>query len=101
MTVEKVVALVDRAMHAETPPEEARTSAFLAWKLVQKLGLELARPEPPPKRRRHRGRIIVSKFDGICDVCGEAYEAGKKVRWKRHTGCIHLDCQSHWWMDLY
>lgn len=39
-----------------------------------------------------RGRPIVSKYAGVCKVCGKPYSAGDDVLWAQGSGCAHHQC---------
>jgi hypothetical protein len=107
--LERVRALLERAGHPDTPPEEARTSAVLAARMIREYKLEVShqpsaasrqesysspatrrtsraggwRPEAggsPPRRRRKWSSPACTCFDGVLDIdCPEHGRASHEV----------------------
>jgi hypothetical protein len=98
---EKVRKLV--AMTASPHLEEARTSAFLACRLIREHGLQIAthRPSPakPPERagvEQGQGpagfRRIRVRHPGRCQCCGNPIAPGEWALWCRGNGLRHPLC---------
>jgi len=98
---EKVRKLV--AMSASPHLEEARTSAFLACRLMREHGLQIAthRPSPakPPERagvEQGQGpagfRRIRVRHPGHCQCCGNPITPGEWALWCRGNGLRHPLC---------
>ena len=106
-TLAKIRALLARATHETTPPEEARTSAHLAARLIVSHGFSIgaashsngyAQPPPPPspeerpKRSSSREKnyaVFSSKYRGRCVSCGSPYAIGDRIAWRRGEGTTH------------
>jgi hypothetical protein len=110
-TTTRIQALLSRATHPETPPEEARTSAMLACALIVKDGalerlsvfeahaVELRRkqaaqdrPAPESAPGDSRYRIILAKYDAICRVCVGDINQNERVAWRKGWGTAHVGC---------
>jgi hypothetical protein len=100
---EKVRKLV--AMSASPHLEEARTSAFLACRLIREHGLQIAthRPSPakPPERagvEQGQGpagfRRIRVRHPGHCRCCGSPIAPGEWALWCRGNGLRHPLCST-------
>ena len=98
---EKVRKLV--AMSASPHLEEARTSAFLACRLIREHGLQIAthRPshaKPPVATGMEQGqgqagfRRIRVRHPGHCRYCGSPIGPGEWALWCRGNGLRHLLC---------
>ena len=98
---EKVRKLV--AMSASPHLEEARTSAFLACRLIREHGLQIAthRPspaKPPAKAGVEQGqgpagfRRIRVRHPGHCRCCGKPIGLGEWALWCRGNGLRHPLC---------
>ncbi len=106
--LERVMKLI--ALASSPVEEEARTSAWLACKMIRENGLKLVerlppprttwtpppyRPPPPPPRpspKDNDERVITSKFEGWCRECRSVIEVGQKIRWKKGEGARHVNC---------
>ncbi len=109
--VKKVQGLI--ALAASDHLEEARTSAYLACRLIRDRGLhvvaELPRVAPPPpppppppwqaprKPDYHcsdapKPRTITSRYDSVCRDCGAQILIGDSVIWIRGRGVWHPEC---------
>lgn len=112
-TLEKIRALLARAVHPTTPSEEARTSAHLAVRLIVSNDFTIgangharsAPPPPPPppppepKRSRSSGSsyaVLSSKYDGRCVACAKPYAVGDRITWRRGEGATHYACRAFW-----
>jgi len=98
---DKVRKLV--AMSASSHLEEARTSAFLACRLIREHGLQVTvhRPspaKPPVGTRVEHGpdpvgfRRIRVRHPGRCRCCGSPIAPGEWALWCRGNGLRHLLC---------
>jgi hypothetical protein len=106
---EKAHLLLERATHASTPAEEARTCGFLLARIIADHGLAIVAgstlafvasfmppPGPVPQSPQastggyHR---IRSKFGGACSVCGRSFGAGVSIAWKRGAPTMHWACK--------
>ena len=98
---EKVRKLV--AMSASPHLEEARTSAFLACRLIREHGLQIATHRPslakPPERagvEQGQGpagfRRIRVRHPGHCRCCGNPIAPGEWALWCRGNGLRHPLC---------
>jgi hypothetical protein len=98
---EKVRKLV--AMSASPHLEEARTSAFLACRLIREHGLQIAthRPspaKPPAATGVEQGqspagfRGIRVRHPGRCQCCGNPIAPGEWALWCRGNGLRHPLC---------
>ena len=98
---EKVRKLV--AMTASPHLEEARTSAFLACRLIREHGLQIAPhrlspPKPPAKAGVEQGqgpagfRRIRVRHPGHCRCCGKPIALGEWALWCRGNGLRHPLC---------
>jgi hypothetical protein len=99
---EKVRKLV--AMSASPHLEEARTSAFLACRLIREHGLQIAthRPPSPAKSPVTAGveqgqgpagfRRIRVRHPGHCRCCGKPIAPGEWALWCRGNGLHHPFC---------
>ena len=105
---ERVVAKVEKlvAMSASPALEEARTSAFLACRLIREHGLRIsaipqrpmAAPAPapssqPPSSGELGFRRIRVRHPGRCRSCGASIAPGEWALWSRGNGLRHLLCQ--------
>ena len=114
-TLAKIRALLARATHETTPPEEARTSAHLAAKLIVSHGFSVigivshsnGYEKPPPtsaqevKRSRSAAgmknyAVFTSKYRGRCVSCGAPYAIGDRIAWRRGEGTTHYTCREFW-----
>ncbi len=117
--LDRVRALIARALDAGSSEEERRTSAVIAVRLIHEHGL-LGRggSAPGPTRIEYRDRIVYqdrivyrdrdpspvdfppmkkrvvieSKFNGRCQVCGERYQVGQTIAWSRTEGPACMRC---------
>jgi hypothetical protein len=101
--VEKLVAL-----SASPHIEEARTSSYMACKLIRKHGLRIACNEqcdkhettdPPPSEKNPSdspGRFVPIrvKHQGFCIYCGEDIRVGERALWRKGDGLLHLHCKA-------
>ena len=98
---EKVRKLV--AMSASPHLEEARTSAFLACRLIREHGLQIATHRPSPAKptaatgvEEGQGpagfRRIRVRHPGHCRCCGNPIVPGEWALWCRGNGLRHLLC---------
>lgn len=93
------------AMSASPHLEEARTSAFLACRLIRQHGLQItatvhrpAAPPPvmgsqPPSPDGQGFRRIRLRHPGRCLSCGSPISPGEWALWSRGNGLLHLLCQ--------
>jgi hypothetical protein len=88
--LERIDNLISRAIHPTTPIEEARTSAFIAVKMISEHGLFDPRPPPPPPPERKMR--ITTKHGGFCRVCRRWCEVNSLVWWARGDGITHIAC---------
>lgn len=110
---ERVDALLARALHENTPPEEARTSAMIACRIIADHRLLDPQPEAkrspwtkseppkasgwtrppsnPPPSPKSEWKRFVSKFDGRCKLCGDWYFEGDVIAWKPKAS-VHWEC---------
>jgi hypothetical protein len=98
---EKVRKLV--AMSASPHLEEARTSAFLACRLIREHGLQIATHRPSPAKppaatgvEQGQGpagfRRIRVRHPGHCRCCGKPIALGEWALWCRGNGLRHPLC---------
>ena len=98
---EKVRKLV--AMTASPHLEEARTSAFLACRLIREHGLQIATHRPSPAKptaatgvEEGQGpagfRRIRVRHPGRCQCCGNPIAPGEWALWCRGNGLRHPLC---------
>jgi hypothetical protein len=98
---EKVRKLV--AMTASPHLEEARTSAFLACRLIREHGLQIATHRPSPAKptaatgvEEEQGpagfRRIRVRHPGHCRCCGNPIAPGEWALWCRGNGLRHPLC---------
>lgn len=98
---EKVRKLV--AMTASPHLEEARTSAFLACRLIREHGLQIATHRPSPAKppaatgvEQGQGpagfRRIRVRHPGHCRCCGKPIALGEWALWCRGNGLRHPLC---------
>ena len=98
---EKVRKLV--AMSASPHLEEARTSAFLACRLIREHGLQIATHRPSPAKptaatgvEEGQGpagfRRIRVRHPGCCQCCGNPIAPGEWALWCRGNGLRHPLC---------
>jgi hypothetical protein len=98
---EKVRKLV--AMTASPHLEEARTSAFLACRLIREHGLQIATHRPSPAKptaatgvEEGQGpagfRRIRVRHPGHCRCCGNPIVPGEWALWCRGNGLRHPLC---------
>jgi hypothetical protein len=90
--VEKINALIARAL-STTYPEEARTSAFVAVKLIRDHGVELVEVVAKPTPTSALERVVIrSRYAGTCRACGARYVEGDLVAWAPRRGAVHPRC---------
>jgi hypothetical protein len=106
---QKALAKVEKlvAMSASPHLEEARTSAFLACRLIRAHGLQVTvhrpavQPMPAPLYRPAGGqtpsetsgfRRIRVRHPGHCRCCGNPITPGEWALWCRGNGLRHLRC---------
>lgn len=93
------------ALTSSSHIEEARTSAYLACKLIRENGLlvvaELPRPQAPPPwspppassyEPPKQWRAIRVKHAGRCIECRQWIEPGNAALWQKGTGIKHARC---------
>jgi hypothetical protein len=115
MTIEvsRVLAKIEKLVAMTSSPhvEEARTSAFMACKLIRDHGLQVVaysarasqesayqpppRPEPEPKPPSEFIPIKV-KHKGYCRHCGKTIYAEEMALWCKGKGLLHFHCQLHY-----
>lgn len=103
----RIQQLLALASDAAASPEEARTAALIAAKLIRSSGLQLAPPGPPPvaptpapagRQRKANDRPpgayrMSSKFPSWCGLCGGQYRVGDMIWWvPGRKGAIHFVC---------
>jgi hypothetical protein len=111
---EQALAKVHKLLAMTTSPhvEEARTSAFLACRLIREHGLRVVGQTPPPfpspsppwqsttaaaaatAASRDGFRRIQLRHSGYCRVCGKPIAVGQWAAWARGWGVRHTNCQS-------
>ncbi|WP_322757554.1 hypothetical protein [Synechococcus sp. CBW1107] len=102
---QKALAKVEKlvAMSASPHLEEARTSAFLACRLIREHGLQIATHRPSPAKppvamgvEQGQGpagfRRIRVRHPGRCLCCGNPIAPGEWALWCRGNGLRHLLC---------
>ena len=108
-TIEKVRRLI--ALTTSNHAEEARTSAFLACKIIREHGLHVVSdlprvvptppaPTPRPATTRTpmaRPRLIRSRFETHCTECALTIEVGEMCAWLKGRGCWDLECYREVW----
>ncbi len=93
---ERFAALVARATHPTTPPEEARTAALIACQYFAAHSLEIvpagasAAPTPPVATTRRRVDIV-ARYRGWCGECRNAYRPGTTIT-RTDRGWAHVEC---------
>ena len=96
------------AMNASPHLEEARTSAFLACRLIREHGLQVSAhrssaasapgvptpgvPHRQPPADPHGFRRIRVRHPGHCRCCGNLIAPGEWALWCRGNGLRHLLC---------
>jgi hypothetical protein len=107
--VERAAQLV--ALAASPFEQEARTSAYLACKLIREHGLRIATGEAPPTYRGapDRGEHHVeappfvaggacratARYAVVCLDCGALIAEGGGMWWMRGVGGVHERCSPH------
>jgi hypothetical protein len=100
---ERVRALIARAVHPNTPTEEARTSALIACQTIEKRELavvprlEIAvashhvtlEPDPDPEPRRR----ISARYSGYCKCCHRHWWKDEEIWWARGRGATCYSCR--------
>jgi hypothetical protein len=100
---ERVQKLI--ALSASPQIEEARTSAYLACKLIREHGLALVALAPPPAPAPRRDPPprpqaptedkpvrIRARYSSNCRKCGKHVDAGEPVLWTKGKGVKHERC---------
>jgi hypothetical protein len=90
--VERIGALIDRAVCPSASPEEARTCAHIAVRLIREHRIRVGQEVALPSTTEPVVRTICSKYDGWCKVCGGPYYVGATVVWTKGRGAAHLPC---------
>lgn len=109
--LERLRDLLARALHEETPTEEARTCAMQICRLIQKHNLvvttaytaedissafESARKKKYRRRVdedvEHEGRWIRSRFDSICIRCAASIPVNTRCFWVKGQGVTCAGC---------
>ncbi len=98
--VTKVEALIARTASDAAP--EARTSAFLACKLIREHGLHVveALPRATPAndaKTTERPRLIRARFASTCCKCGDPILDNEQCAWLRGFGIWDLWCFQEVW----
>ena len=115
MTVEvsRVLAKVEKLLAMTSSPhlEEARTSAFMACRLIREHGLQVVayrvnpapEPEPEPQVKPEPPQETPSEFipirvrhRGYCRHCGQFIAAGDMALWCKGKGLLHFHCQTNY-----
>jgi len=102
---QKALAKVEKlvAMTASPHLEEARTSAFMACRLIREHGLQISvhhpsaasshgMPHRQPPADPHGFRRIRVRHPGHCRCCGNPIAAGEWALWCRGNGLRHPLC---------
>jgi hypothetical protein len=95
--LDKVNALIRRAVDPGASEEERRTSAHLAARLIHERGLSVGAPEsetrwasePEPEARRS---IIRSRFETYCRACVSPIQIGELCAWRKGSGVLCRRC---------
>ena len=101
-TVDRVKKLI--ALAASPFENEARTSAWLACKLIRENNLDVSEvvqraawaPPPPPPAAQHpaaKRRVIRAKYLSVCRVCFRSVAIGDPIFWAKGEGATHVRCQ--------
>ena len=108
--INRVLSKVEKLVAMTSSPhvEEARTSAFMACKLIRDHGLQIVaysarasdetvyqsppKQEPEPKPPSEFIPIQV-KHRGYCRHCGKSIYAGEMALWCKGKGLLHFACQ--------
>jgi hypothetical protein len=107
ITAEAALAKVQKllAMTASPHIEEARTSAYMACRLIREHGLEVcdSRIQPLPRSARPQRqataqgseiREIRVRHAGRCRCCRGPIKVGEVALWATGRGLLHLHCTS-------
>jgi hypothetical protein len=97
--VERVKALLARAIDDGATVEEQRTSAWIAARLISEhritIGVEMERVVAfvrPAPASEPEAVVIRAKFVGHCRTCGDSYRVGTAVAWTKGRGSRCLGC---------
>jgi len=101
----KIAHLLALAVDPAASPEEARTAALVAARLIRSSGMKLVTPganapapapttpQPKPNPRPNGAYRISSRFAGWCRECGTRYRVGDPIWWHpSRSGAIHAAC---------
>jgi hypothetical protein len=104
----KLEHLLALAVDPAASPEESRTAALIAVKLIRSSGFQLVTPgasapttpvpappppQPKPNPRPQGAYRISSRFAGWCRQCGMRYRIGDPIWWSpSRSGAIHAAC---------
>jgi hypothetical protein len=105
----RVLAKVEKlvAMTSSPHEEEARTSAFMACKLIRNHSLQIVaysarshqehKPNPPPTPEPEPNPPnefipIQVKHKGYCRRCGKSIYVGEMAFWRKGKGLLHFSC---------
>jgi hypothetical protein len=111
--INRVLSKVEKlvAMTSSSHVEEARTSAYMACKLIRDHGLQVvaysARGfqettyQPPPKPEPEPGPPdqfipIRVKHKGYCRHCGTSIYVNEMAYWCKGKGLLHLSCREYY-----
>jgi hypothetical protein len=102
--VKKLIALTSSSFS-----EEARTSAFMACKLIREHNMQViacslnidqdfeCRPPPDPKPKAQSPAEFIPikvKHKGFCRHCGTLIDVGEMAFWCKGKGLLHFDCKT-------
>jgi hypothetical protein len=108
--VSRVLAKIEKLVAMTSSPhlEEARTSAFMACRLIREHGFQVVaysarasqeaayqpppRPEPEPEPPSEFIPIRV-KHKGYCRHCGKSIHVDKMALWCKGKGLLHFACR--------
>ena len=99
----RIEQLLTLAVDPAASPEEARTAALIAARMIRSSGLQLAAPgastasaptaQWKPNERPPGAYLFPSKFGGWCTQCGGRFQVGCRIWWvPSRRGAIHFAC---------
>lgn len=103
MSLEKAIEKTRKLVALSSSPhaEEARTSAYLACRLIREHGLQIIAPQEQTKRKprqehqeQPRWRQIVIKHASPCVVCRLEVAKGTRAFWLPGEGVRHATCEA-------
>jgi len=121
LDIDRIKALMARAIHKNTPVEEARSSALIAIKQIAKYKLEIIDPKVNPTINvessydddMHSAKpsnphntadwvevknfnIKMAKSAGVCVSCNKEFFKSEVIAFVFNGGTTHYKCRHYW-----